>query len=217
MYALRLNIGIGLIMNASPDTVKNMTIGASEMRQSFAGGVQRRQWFVAVVRSNYEALCRDCLQKMGYEAYVASQKEVHRYRNRHRREVEKVVISRVVFVRIANEKERLAVLKDCSFIQYFMMDRAATPNEMGRAPFAVIPDYQIEALQYMLFHAEDSVDFVTTPLLVGDKVRVIRGALQGVEGEVVVVKEGNTQSVGIQVGFLGFATINIDPDDIEKV
>lgn len=206
-------------MNASPDTVKNMTIGASEMRQSFAGGVQRRRWFVAVVRSNYEALCRDCLLKMGYEAYVASQKEVHRYRNRHRREVEKIVITRVVFVRIANEKERLAVLKGCSFIQYFMMDRAATPNEMGRAPFAVIPDYQIEALQYMLFHAEDSVDFVTMPLLVGDKVRVIRGALQGVEGEVVVVvvKEGNTQSVGIQVGFLGFATINIDPDDIEKI
>ena len=196
---------------------ENETIGTTDLRQSLAGGVPKGKWYVAVVKSNYEAMTRDYLKEMGYEAYVASQKRLHHYKNRHHREVEKIVITRTVFVRIANERERLDVLKNCQLIQHFMMDRASTPNKYGRSPFAIIPDYQMDALQYMLYHSETDVEFVAAPFAVGDKVKVMRGGLQGVEGEVVILNDGNKQGVGIRAGFLGFAIVTVDAEDIERI
>ncbi len=196
-----------------PDTVFAGSIG-DEVRQSEAGGVSNKKWHVAVVRYNYERICCDMLQKLGYEAYIASQKEMRRYRNRHRREVEKLVISRVVFVRF-DEKDYLEILKNCSHVQFFMTDKASTPNAYGRPPIAVVPDAQMKALQYMLRYADGGVEFVENKFHKGDRIRVLRGQLQGFEGS--FYRLGNDAYIVAAIDILGSAMVKIPIDDIEKI
>lgn len=184
------------------------------MRQSFAGGVSILKWFVAVVRRNREEMCRKDLQRLGIEAYVASQKETHVYRNRHRREVTRIVIPGIVFVHI-QDSQRLQILKENPLIQFFMTDKAALTTEYGRRPFAIIPDSQMDTLRFMLYHAEAPVSFVETPLHLGDHIRVIRGNLAGLEGS--FVRDANSTSIVVTLDLLGSAVVTISPLDIEKV
>ena len=189
------------------------TIGA-ELRQSLAGGVPERKWLVAVVRTNYEEVCRQQLEEKGYEAYVACQKETKVYRNRHRREVTRVIIGRMVFIRI-NEIERLQILKDFPIIKCFLTNKAAQANEFGRHPFAVIPDKQMENLQFMLYNANSPVSFTAEPLRKGDHIRVVRGALAGFEGQ--FVRKGKTAYLVVNLNALGSAMVNVPLEDVEKI
>lgn len=184
------------------------------MRQSCAGGVPDRKWFVAVVRRNYERVCRMHLLEMGYEAYVASQKQTRIYSNRHRREVEHIVITGTVFVHIT-EQERLKVLKDCPHIQCFMLDRTGQSNPYGRAPFAVIPDSQMATLQFMLYHADSPVTFTDAPLRRGDRIRILRGCMQGFEGD--FLRQGNDHYIVINLDLLGCAMMTVSANDIERI
>lgn len=50
----------------------------------------------------------------------------------------------------------------------------------------------------------------------GDRVKVIRGSLRGLEGEVVQTSDGKSQlTVGID--FLGYARVDIDVLDVERI
>ena len=66
--------------------------GAAAEGAGDAVGVSSRHWFVAFVGHNAEKSCRDQLVKAGYEAFVASQQEVHYWRNGKRKLIEKVII-----------------------------------------------------------------------------------------------------------------------------
>ena len=184
------------------------------LRQSLGGAVPDRKWLVAIVKRNYEEICRKRLQEQGFDAYVASQKTTHVYPNRHRREVTHLVIAGVVFIRL-NETERLQVLKENPTIQYFLTNKASQPNIFGRHPFAVIPDYQMERLQFMLYHAEAPVNFTAEPLHLGDRIRVARGQLAGLEG--CVTRRGNATYLVVTLDILGSAMVNIATEDLEKI
>ena len=194
--------------NASHETV------GAELRQSLAGGVPERKWLVALVRTNYEEICRKQLEDKGYEAYVACQKETKVYRNRHRREVTRVIIGRMVFIRI-NEKERLQILKDFPIIKCFLTNKAAQANEFGRHPFAVIPDKQMESLQFMLYNANTPVSFTSEPLRKGDPIRVVRGPFSGLEG--IFLRQGNASYLVVNLDAVGSAMVTIPSNDIEKI
>lgn len=189
------------------------TVGAN-LRQSLAGGVPERKWLVALVKTNFEEVCRKQLQEKGFEAYVACQKQTRVYRNRHRREVTHIIISRMVFIHI-NEKERLQILKDFPVIKCFLTNKAAQTNEFGRHPFAVIPDAQMERLQFMLYNAETPVGFTAEPLRLGEHIRVVRGPLTNCEGQ--VIRLGNNSYLVVTLDALGSAMVNISPDDLERI
>ena len=187
------------------------------MRNACGGAVPNTQrWYVAVVRPRYERVTRDLLCGLGYEAYIAGQKDTRVYACRHRREVERILIPNLVFVHVT-ERERQSLFRQCSHIHHFMTDRAGSHNEHGHRPLAVIPDIQMEMLRFMLYHAERPVTFIPEPLSVGHAVRVIRGALAGFEGEVVTLREGSSPHVGIRIELLGYAILQIDPIDVERI
>lgn len=186
----------------------------TEMRQSNAGGVPKRQWFVAIVKPHTEEYCSKQVQKLGHEAYVASQQETRVYANRHRRTVSHVIISGIVFIR-ATEEERIQILKTCPSIPAFLTNKASKPNEFGRRPMAVIPDSQMETLQFMLYHADTPVDFTSTPPQLGDRIRVIRGPFVGFEG--FVTQDDKKTELVITIDFLGAAKTVIGVEDIEKI
>ena len=199
--------------DSQENTVSSETVGAG-VRQSNAGGVQDSKWFIALVKRNYEMHCRNFVLDLGYEAYVANQKESRIYPNRHRRLVTHIIIPNIVFIRVT-EKERLQLLKTCPLITAFLTDKASAPNQFGRHPMAVIPDKQMETLQFMLYHADSPVSFTATPIQLGDHIRVIRGPFVGFEGYVTM--DDKKPKLIVNIDFLGSAKTSIPIEDIEKI
>jgi len=174
----------------------------------------RRHWYVAVVGQNTEKICRDRLIKLGFDAFVASQHETHYWRNGVKREVEVVKITTRVFV-YATEAERKMIV-NFPFIHSFMVNRSAKPTEFGFHPIAIIPDHEMEMLKFMLYKADQPVQF-TERLAKGDHVRVIRGNMTGFEGQIIQTADRNEKYIGINIGYLGCALVHIPPEDVVKV
>lgn len=178
-----------------------------------AGGVPHRKWFAAVVKRNTEKACREKLQELGYESYVATQEETRVWRNGERRKVERVIISTIIFVR-ATEQERIHTLK-LGFINRYLTNKALPANDLGRHPIATIPDNQMQQLQFMLYNADAPVNFADMPLRLGDRVRITRGSLTGLEGN--IIRNASTHYIVVNIDFLGSAMVNISLGDIERI
>ncbi len=178
-----------------------------------AVGVPNRQWFVAIVGRNTEKACRERLSALGYESYVATQMETRVWRTGQKKQVERVLISNILFIHVT-ERERLEIVK-LPYINYFLTDKAGHTNDFGRHPLAVIPDSQMDMLRFMLYHADSPVSFTSEPLRLGDHIRVVRGQLTGCEG--YVAKDGNQTHLVVRIGFLGSAQVSISSDDLEKI
>lgn len=178
-----------------------------------AVGVPNRQWFVAIVGRNTEKACRERLSALGYESYVATQMETRVWRTGQKKQIERVLISNILFIHVT-ERERLEIVK-LPYINYFLTDKAGHTNDFGRHPLAVIPDSQMDMLRFMLYHADSPVSFTSEPLRLGDHIRVIRGQLTGCEG--YVAKDGNQTHLVVRIDFLGSAQVSISSDDLEKI
>lgn len=178
-----------------------------------AVGVPGPKWFAAIVNSRHEKAAAEKLRRLDIESYVATQKEMRLWQNGRRRLIDRVVISSVVFIR-CTEKERREIVK-LPFINRFMVNRAAASAGLNR-PVAVIPDADIEKLRFMLGQSEAPVEFTPTIFRVNDTVRVIRGNLRGLEGEIRRNSDG-THTLLVSLSILGGATVFIDPADVEKI
>ena len=180
-----------------------------------AVGVPKRHWFIALVGHNTEKASRDRLARLGYESFVASQDETHVWRNGKKRQIERILISTLLFVR-ASEAERRQIVRQ-PYIKAFLTDKAGRATASGARPLAVIPDQQMDMLRFMLYRSDRPVGFVAEPLAVGHHIRVVRGTMVGLEGEVVTVKEGDAPHIGVRIDYLGFATLQVSPDDVERI
>lgn len=184
------------------------------MRQSNAGGVSERRWYIASVKLNAEEFSCNQVIKLGYEAYVASQKEIRVYANRHHRTVSRVVIPGILFIR-STEEERIQILKTCPFVSAFLTNKASKPNGFGRHPMAVVPNSQMATLQFMLHHVDAPVRFTSCQIQQGDRIRVIRGPFLGFEG--YVTENNKKAELVVNIDFLGAVRTSISVEDIEKI
>jgi ribosomal protein L24 len=65
-------------------------------------------------------------------------------------------------------------------------------------------------------HSDSPVSIETMPIKSGDKVRVIRGKLQGLEGEVIDFNSGKTELI-VRLDILGCAKLMIETVNLHKV
>lgn len=178
-----------------------------------AVGVPEPYWYVAVVSPRHEKKVAETLTRQNITAYVASQKEMHLWRNGRRRLVDRVVIPSVVFVK-CTESERLKIVA-LPFVKRFLVNRAIETGGLNK-PAARIPDDQIEKLKFMLGQSELPVTFSPESYRVNDNVRVIRGQLKGLQGRIMANSDG-THTLTVDIELLGGATVKIDPTDVEKI
>lgn len=163
-------------------------------------------WYAVVVQMNCEKSVSSKLTKLGILNYVAIQRETHQWSDRRKR-IDRIVIPMIVFVRIT--ARQVYELKKCSFILKFL-------KYPGVKDFATpIPDEQIERLKYILNNSNAKVSIIAS-LNVGDMVRVIKGPLKGIEGELAMI-DGIRQVVAIRLYMLGYAYIELSKDCIELV
>jgi transcription antitermination factor NusG len=194
---------------------KPITNDATAQGAGGAVGVSDRHWYVAFVGPNAEKQCRDRLLRLGYEAYAATQEEIHHWKNGKHKKVEVVVITQLLFIHCTPEERKDIV--NLPYIRSFLVNKAAKPNQFGVRPVTTIPDRQMQMLQFMLYKAEGPVQFVSTPVVVGDTIRIIRGEMKGLEGEVVELKGSDERYLGIRLSLLGCALLHISLSDVEKI
>lgn len=172
-----------------------------------AVGVPSPKWYVAIVNNNSEKDVRRKLSRLGYDSYVATQQQTKVWRNGRRARVEAVVIRTIVFVRCTEKERRLLVT--LPYINRFMTNRAVAA---GRS-LAVVPDREMHTLQFILGNSDTPVTVEDTPLRRGDRVKVLRGSLMGLEGEIIDSASGTELVVRLDI--LGCARLNIDRINVE--
>ena len=164
-----------------------------------------KRWIAALVQMCMEKKVGERLTKLGVENYVPTQTEIRQWSDR-KKKVERVVIPMVVFVHTDEKTERS--LRMHSFIRKIL-------TYPGQTAAAVIPDNQIDRLKFMLRQSDSPVEMMEQHLQVGDKVHIVRGALQGLEGE--LYKNVDKSMVAIHIEALGYACVSVSVEDIEKI
>ena len=179
-----------------------------------AVGVSGPQWFVAIVRCNTEKKVADRLSEAGYKTYVPLQREERVWRNGRKKIVDRVVIPSMVFVN-CNETQRREIV-GYSFINRFMIDRAAAHTPTGMKPFAVIPEWEIQKLRFIVENSPSPVTVSDSSYRKGEKVRIVRGNMKGLEGEVEDA-DGLHSRLVISLDILGNARLMIDTNMLERI
>ncbi len=214
-------------MNHDIQNEKKAVDMCEEKRTCCAGGVSESQkkateeacWFVAVVRKHNQLVARDMLNRMApsldypLEGYVASQRELRTYANRHHRIVEQIVIPGKLFIRVP-EKKRLEVLRMCSLISHYQMDPASRNSQGGRG-FAKVPEHEMTALRTILEKAEGPVEYSEEVPRKGDTIQVLTGHFHGLYGK--VYEDSGKTHVIVVLDSLGSFTFRMSVSDIAKV
>ena len=164
-----------------------------------------KRWLVAIVRICHEKKTGERLTKMGIENFLPIQQEVHQWSDR-RKLVDTVLLPMMVFVHVT-PKERMEVLSFSTVSRYMVMRGESTP--------AVIPDEQMARFRFMLDYSDEAVCMNDSPLARGEKVRVIKGPLSGLVGELVTV--GGRSKIAVRLNMLGCACVDMPIGYVEPI
>ena len=165
-----------------------------------------KRWIAALVQSCLEKRVGERLDKLGVENYIPTQTVIRQWSDR-KKKIERVVIPMIVFIHTDEMTERR--LRMQTYIRKIL-------SYPGQWKAAVIPDAQIDRLKFMLRHAESSVELLEQTLQVGEAIRVARGPLKGLEGEIYQVQPDKPM-VAIRIDCLGYACVSIEKSDLEII
>jgi len=166
---------------------------------------EERKWFIAYVRMHHERKAAQKLDDMGIECFVPMREEIHQWSQR-KKKVTVVLTPQMIFIH-ATVEERMRALTLSSISRYLVLRGEHQP--------AVVPDDQMERFMFMVDYSEESVFAMTDSLVSGQKVKVIKGPLAGLEGEFV---EMNGQSkVVVRLDILGCFGTNMPAGYVEAI
>lgn len=166
-------------------------------------GIEQPRWYALHTRARHERVVENRLREVGIETFLPTVQEVHRWSDR-KKKVEVPLFSCYVFMRSAlTAQDRTHVYRVDSALG-FVGGRGGIP----------IPDEQIESVRTLL---SQNTPWRSHPFLkVGQRVRVLGGALDGVEG--VFVSENGDHSLIISVDAIQRSlAVRIDGYDVEPV
>lgn len=131
-------------------------------------------WYVARTRHGMELGVRNRLRSLGVENFVPSRT---RRAYRGKKMVEEPLLSCLVFLR-ATKGEALDLI-------HFKGVKADYLTDCATHRLMVIPDKEMADFQRVFDLSVDEGGLIDKPLCIGDRVRVTRGVLRGVEGYVL--------------------------------
>ena len=153
---------------------------------------QQQYWFAARTRDKQEFVIRDSLEKLradiNIEYYLPTQFVIRQLKYR-RKCVEVPVIRNLIFVRAT--KQDACDLSNKYGVQLYYIKDFVTRAML------IVPDKQMEDFKQIMDLNPDNISFDNEVLTVGSKVRVMKGDLCGVEGELAL--EANKTYVIIRI------------------
>lgn len=157
------------------------------------------------MQSCLEKKTAERLKTMGVEYYLPIQSEIRQWSDR-RKKVDRLVIPMMIFVHVTPQERPLPLTLQA--ISRYMVLR-------GESRPAVIPEEQMERFRFMLDYSPEAVEICSTPLAAGDAVKVIKGPLAGLEGELVMI--GGKSKVAVRLDMLGCAHVDMPIGFVEKI
>ena len=207
-----INVNMAQENNAS----ETATESQAEEHKGSGVAVPSARWYIAECKPTRERTIREMLRKVGYEVYVASQRERHRYQSGNVRIVEHVVLTGRIFVR-TEETTLYDILTTFSSVYRFQINRAAMPGKFGHKPFAFVPESDMERLKTMLEKSEKPVVITDANLQLDQAVMVVNGPLSGFNG--FFLRKGTSTYIVIKVaiGTNHYAYTEVSVHDIELI
>lgn len=163
-------------------------------------------WFAARTRANQELSLRDSLKKLEKVHYLPTHIVTRRISDRVKR-VEVPVINNLIFIR-ATKQQAFALVKDFALKLHYIRD-----TETGS--LLVVPDKQMDDFMFLMDLSPESIRQCNEMYAAGDKVRIIKGDLAGVEGEMVRV-EGKTHVI-LRIPQVLAVRVKIPKSYLEKI
>jgi len=162
------------------------------------------RWYAAWTRSRQEKVAATMLASLGVSHFLPLKSELRQWSDR-KQAVSVPLFSGYVFVRMnPTNDNRLQILKTPGIV-------GLVGNQTG--PLS-IPDQQIEDIRTVL---DKRAECTVLPLLEeGDHVRVVRGALAGVEGRLIRSNSSSRLVISIEMIHRSLA-VNVSREDVEPV
>lgn len=164
-----------------------------------------RHWYAAYTRLFHERKTAENLQKMGIRSFVPVREEIHQWSQR-KKKVMKVLIPQMIFV-YGTEAERLEALKLPAISHYLVLRGEHKP--------AIIPDDQMQRFMFLVDYSNETIEMFTSPLEPGQSIKVIKGPLSGLEGELLEI-EGKSKVV-VRLDLLGCAGVDMPAGYVEAI
>ncbi len=164
-----------------------------------------RHWYVAYTKLFHERKTAENLQKMGIRSFVPVREEIHQWSQR-KKKVMKVLIPQMIFI-YGTPKERLTALELPAISHYMVLHGEHKP--------AIIPDKQMERFMFMVDYSDETIEMFTSPLEIGQSVKVIKGPLSGLVGELIEI-EGKSKVV-VRLDLLVCAGVDMPAGYIESL
>ncbi|MFC5864159.1 UpxY family transcription antiterminator [Acidicapsa dinghuensis] len=166
--------------------------------------ISHPQWFAVWTRSRQEKIAASMIEALDIPIFLPLKSELHQWSDR-KRKITIPLFSGYLFVQMNIAKDsRLQILKVPGVVGF-------VGNHTGPLP---IPDQQIENVRTLL---DAGIDYIVGPLLKeGDRVRVIRGSLSGIEG--TVVRTGSDTRLILSVDLVRQSlSIRIPSNDVQLI
>lgn len=164
-----------------------------------------KRWLVAQVRIYHEKKTSERLTKMGIENFLPVQQTTHQWSDR-RKVIDQVLIPMMLFVHV-NPVEQREVLTLSAISRYMVLRGESTP--------AVIPNMQMDKFKFMLDYSDEAISMSTSQLSPGEKIRVIKGPLAGLEGELITIN--GKSKVAVRLTMLGCAFVDMSIGCVESL
>ena len=165
----------------------------------------KKRWLAAYVTMHHEKKVRDHRTSLKIANFLPVPTEIRQWSDR-KKKVERVLIPMMIFVNVDTEEQQ-RVVRLPSIIRYLVLRGEHQPSE--------IPPSQMNSFKFMLDNSDNQVDFSSNNLQPGEKVRVIKGSLTGLEGELVDI-DGKSK-IAIRIEQLGCAVVELKASSIEKI
>ena len=164
-------------------------------------------WYAAYTRVNQELVIKKKLDELGVENYLPQEERV-RETPLGRKKIRVILIHGLIFIR-TDKTTSFSLLNDHLLNIVYLKDIE------GRHSL-IVPDKQMHDFMFLLDFSPESIELVNKNLKHGDRVRVIKGPLTGLEGELLRIK-GHKRVIVRLEGVVSIATSYIPGSFLEKI
>ena len=170
-------------------------------------GDKKMNWYVAHTRVNQELFIKKKLDELGIENFLPCEEQV-RETPLGRKMIRVLLIHGMIFIR-TDKATSFSLINEYALNIIYLKDIEGHHT-------LIVPDKQMEDFMFLLDFSPDGVEILNKDLKRGDKVRVIKGPLQGLEGELVRLR-GHKRVVIRLEGVASIATSYIPGSFLERI
>ena len=164
-------------------------------------------WYAGRVKYQTEKKIKAWLEEMKIDHFIPFKTVVIEYRGRKKKK-ERPVVPCIIFVHAAYSTALSLPVESGYSISYI--------RNLDTKKIQVIPDKQMEDCMFLFNMSDKTFKVSNANLRRGDRVRVVRGAFMGIEGELVRIK-GHKRVVVRLEGVFSLVTTYIPEEYLERV